>query len=96
MPSQSTDTGEREQRWGQALVACLEAMENGLSPDRQGLLARYPEFVSELEEFFAQRDHVGQAIVPLSTVVQASGTLPRSFGDYELLEELGQGGMGVV
>jgi WD40 repeat protein/tRNA A-37 threonylcarbamoyl transferase component Bud32 len=96
MSSESTTTGEREQRWGQVLVACLEALEKGPGLDRQGLLARYPEFTSELEVFFAQREHVGQAVVPLSPVGGASGALPRCFGDYELLEELGQGGMGVV
>jgi WD40 repeat protein len=96
MFSEATVTGEREQRWGQVLVACLEAMENGSGPDRRGLLARYPEFASELEEFFAQREQVGQAVTPLATVLRASGTVPRAFGAYELLEELGQGGMGVV
>jgi WD40 repeat protein len=96
MPGESIHTEEREQRWGEVLVACLEALENGSGPDRQGLLARYPEFATELEEFFAQREQVGQTVAPLSSLVRPSVPLPCSFGDYELLEELGQGGMGVV
>jgi tRNA A-37 threonylcarbamoyl transferase component Bud32 len=96
MAEESTEIREREQRWGQVLVACLEALENEPAPDRHGLLARYPEFAAELEQFFAQREHVGQAVSPLGTVVREPGTLPRSFGPYELLEEIGQGGMGVV
>jgi hypothetical protein len=96
MREESTEIREREQRWGQVLVACLEALENEPAPDRQGLLAHYPKFAAELEEFFAQREHVGQAVSPLGAVVREPGALPRSFGDYEFLDEIGQGGMGVV
>ena len=98
-------------RLGDALAACLEAAEKGETLDRPALLARYPEFALEVERFFAQHAHMNQLTAPLRDVVRAA-TLDRNgsetavnarrvpelrdFGDYELLEEVAAGGMGIV
>jgi serine/threonine-protein kinase len=117
MSTAHSDVDGREERWGEALAACLEAVENSGETDRAALLAGHPEFADELAAFFARRDRVERLVAPLRTVVandstarSSTGTafppaapeapLPgaeaRPFGDYELLEELGRGGMGVV
>src|SRR5205814_1658321 len=79
--------------------------EAGRSVDRVALLSRYPEFAAELSEFFAGRADLECLAEPLRTAEAATqppreaaavGTRVGYFGDYELLEEIGRGGMGVV
>jgi WD40 repeat protein len=85
----------------------LQRLEDGKNPDRAELLARHPELADRLGAFFADLDRMGKQASafrlpdPDSTVGTdgATGTnLPRVryLGDYELLEEIARGGMGVV
>src|SRR5262245_6771242 len=118
--SEFAPTPDHEQRLAQVLTAYLEAVEQGREPDRQGLLARYPDLAAELAEFFASRDQIErltaperllspEAVRPGSTQDQLTNPqagadstdfelteAARDFGSYELIEEIGQGGMGVV
>jgi hypothetical protein len=85
---------ERDDPLQSILVAYLEAVEAGRTPDRPELLARHPEFAAELTEFLANLDRIERVAAPLRPPVLL-GTV-RYFGDYELLEEIARGGMGVV
>src|SRR5712692_3857542 len=60
-----TTEAEREQRLNDILLAYVEAVEAGHVPDRRQLLALYPEFASELSEFFDGRDQVEVMSAPL-------------------------------
>jgi len=83
----------------------FQQVEAGRSPDRADWLARHPDLAARLRAFFADLDRIGQQAsafrLPDSTV-SAGGSgatdLPRVryVGDYELLEEVARGGMGVV
>ncbi len=111
MTTESQHLSGREQRLQEMLVACLESAEAGREPDRQALLERYPDCAAELDEFLAGREHLDQLAAPWRQVTAATGPAgddtpaPRAagqaetvryFGDYELLEEIARGGMGVV
>jgi serine/threonine protein kinase len=84
----------------------LLAAEAGAAPPRQELLARYPELAQNLEVFFQGRERFNRFAASLRdlgiglersrSLFEKSLTLPCSFGDYELLEEMARGGMGVV
>jgi WD40 repeat protein len=103
---------ERDERLQSILVAYIEAAEAGHAPGREELLARHPEFAVELAEFLDGRECIEHAAAPLHPVVPSPSemvTVPSSegqtaaplgkvryFGDYELLEEIARGGMGVV
>ena len=85
----------------------LQRVEAGHSPDRDELLARHPDLADRLRAFFADLDRIGKQAsafrLPNADSTVSAGTpgaadLPRVryIGDYELLEEIARGGMGVV
>jgi hypothetical protein len=107
MTATNEGPSEREHGFQEALATCIEALEAGA--DRGQLLARYPEFAQELAEFFADRDRIDRVAAPPPRAPSEEPTLGfspatpastlgiiRYFGDYELLQEIGRGGMGVV
>jgi serine/threonine-protein kinase len=100
---------ESDQRLDEAVAAYLGAIEAGARPDPQSWLARYPDLADRLRLILADLDRMERITAPFRLAV-ASATPRRdkppspdtspaaasSLGDYEILEEIGQGGMGVV
>jgi serine/threonine protein kinase len=81
------------------IAGYLKAVETGAPPNPQSLIARYPAFATELGEFFADQRGFQRLTEPIRAAVAGApplGTEVRYFGDYELLEEIARGGMGVV
>src|SRR5262245_61319670 len=77
-------------RLHEIIAEYLAERDAGKEPDRAALLAREPALAAELSAFFADDDRMrGQG----GTLTLS---LPRRIGDYELLEEVGRAGMGVV
>src|SRR5262245_24023800 len=81
------------------IAAYVLAVEAGQRPDRDELLRQCPPDLADgLRDFFADFDRIDRQAAPLRVLV-SSAPVPeglRDFGDYELLEEIGRGGMGVV
>ncbi len=99
---------DRDEQLNEILLGYVEAVEAGGRPDRSELLSRHPEFAAELSEFIDSRDKVERLTAPIRDAVR-SGTgspfsvLPSSadrplgrLGDFQLLREIGRGGMGIV
>jgi serine/threonine-protein kinase len=91
----------------QLLAAYLEAVEAGQPPDRDELLRRHPDQADGLRAFFANHDRMEQLGAPLRVLAEpgaadvplgqaATPKAVRYFGDYQVLGEIGRGGMGVV
>jgi WD40 repeat protein len=94
------------------LASYLKQVEAGQEPDRAAFLAAHPDLAAEIRAFLDDRARFARAATPLApppadpdgaTLAPDShpGTTPslgtvRHFGDYELLEEIARGGMGVV
>jgi WD40 repeat protein len=90
------------------IAAYMLAVEAGEVPNRQELLDQHPEHADALRAFFADLDRMDRVASPLRIAdgVEATGAadanghtavpIIRYFGDYELLEEIARGGMGIV
>ena len=83
-----------------ALEAYLDQLQAGERPDREALLEKHPNLASALRCLEALDALVPEAAPPeelepfsLSSVFSE---LPRDFAGFELEEEIGRGGMGVV
>ncbi len=100
---------EREQQLERILADYLHAVEAGTAPDRASFLEQYPDLAGELRSFFRNRDAIERMAEPIKQQVPEMDTIGpegaasagvgstiRYFGDYELLEEIARGGMGVV
>src|SRR5688572_27811322 len=94
----------REQRLQAVLHAYLLALDRGERPDRQALLGAHPDLRDELVEYFADASKLEAAARSLKKMSFGGGSgaaapslgKVRYVGDYELLEEIARGGMGVV
>ena len=81
------------------IAGYLEATACGQVPDRTALLAAHLDLADELRAFFADHDKMTQAAKPVRRALgdsPSTESFPQKFGDYELLEEIGRGGMGIV
>ncbi len=94
-------TGSHHDPLDAIIADYVQQVEAGAVPDREALLARHPELADRLREFFADFDRLdcqaGELLLSRESTEQA-GDLPhvRYFGEYELLEVIARGGMGVV
>jgi eukaryotic-like serine/threonine-protein kinase len=96
----------RDEKLARLLAEFTEKMQQGATPDIESAARQHPEIAGELRELWAAAqiaDVLGKSdrqrpTAPLSEARDPSSStaLPRAFGDYELLEELGRGGMGIV
>jgi eukaryotic-like serine/threonine-protein kinase len=107
-PFLDTDSAD-DRRLEVILHAYLQAVDAGQAPDRAALLRQHPDCASGLAAFFADQDAVDRLAHGMAdpvaeastlglgeTVAPVPGTQLHYFGDYELLEEVARGGMGVV
>jgi serine/threonine-protein kinase len=82
----------------------LREREEGSNPDRQRYLESFPQFTALLRDFFAGQDLFDRLAPDLAPAIRpnpptASRATPspgERVGGFELIEELGRGGMGVV
>src|SRR6266536_3289550 len=105
MAEDTTDAG-REQQLNRVIAEYLEAERTGPPPDREELLRRHPDLAAALRSFFADKDQFRRMAEPIRAASAgetpasagggSAGARVRYFGDYELLEEIARGGMGVV
>jgi WD40 repeat protein/tRNA A-37 threonylcarbamoyl transferase component Bud32 len=83
----------------EVIATYLKAAQAQAAPNPDEMIARYPAFARELRDFFADQERFQRAAEPVRAAVNCPppvGARLRYFGDYELLEEIARGGMGVV
>lgn len=105
--SSSPSNLERDERLAQALEDALRRQSAGEPVDLAALAGPDPDLLDELRQLLAVGQMVngllpagsGRTTASLTSTrlpTAPAGALPRAFGPYELVEELGRGGMGVV
>lgn len=67
----------------------LEDLKAGQAPDKEKLLAAHPELAEQLETCLASLEF-------MHGVSQGAGETPAQLGDFQIVGEIGRGGMGIV
>jgi predicted Ser/Thr protein kinase len=95
---------EQEERLALLLADVTDRAQRGEHIDLEATCRQHPDLAAELRQLWGAvllaEAAAGASPAPTRTAANDSSvsllTLPCRFGDYELLEELGRGGMGVV
>ena len=94
-------TSGQEQRLAAILDAYLVSLEQGLAPSVDEVLARHPDLAGTLRSYLEDVHRLQAAVanfahgcVPIDA--PDPGGPPRRLGDFELIREIGRGGMGIV
>jgi serine/threonine protein kinase len=103
------DSSDRQERLQAILLTYVEAAEAGSPPEPSRFVAAHPEFAAEVADFLATYRQLNRLAEPLR---DTEDRLPRSgapaerrkddaaelgqLGDFNLIREIGRGGMGVV
>ncbi|MEO8271318.1 MAG: protein kinase, partial [Aureliella sp.] len=101
-PSTPAEHSERDSQIEAVIADYIRSSEEGRPSVRQDLLDQYPEFAAELTQFFVQRDQMNRLADPIRAFnddlfeAVGPGRQLSYVGNYELLEEVARGGMGVV
>lgn len=98
----SITTPSRDDLIDAAIADWFEAVEQGRAPDPQEFVGRYPDLKDELLTFLADRQRFKQVAADFDTATFSNQAQPvsepagRRLGDFEIVREIGRGGMGVV
>ncbi len=97
----SSEEAHRDAELELVIAEYIRACDAGHPPDRRQILERHPVLATDLRDFFANRDQMDRLAQPFGdsearTRFIAPPETIRYFGDYEVLEEIGRGGMGVI
>ena len=101
-PTHLSDESNHEQQLESVIADYLRSCESGTPPNRREILEGHPELADDLRQFFGQHDRMNQIAEPIrgfgDSVTHAVGPGQQLsyVGNYELLEEIARGGMGVV
>lgn len=95
---------EREERLALLLTELTDRVQQGSHVELEGECSKHPDFAAELRELWgavmiaqaAGSGSIAETIPSQTDFPSGTLTLPARFGDYELIQELGRGGMGVV
>lgn len=110
MFSAEQDKTEHERQLDAIIAEYYRLPDADRSSDQNAFILRHPNFASDLKEFFSDARllyiedssslptaSLGQTVFDMSQQVKpAGGLVVRHFGEYEILEKLGTGGMGIV
>ena len=88
----STVSYDREDRFHEALASNLLARDDGLNPDPEEWLARYPDVAERLRKHFAPAGLLERLAEPPPPPEEPAPAVQ----GYRGLEPLGRGGMGMV
>src|SRR3954447_11712613 len=94
---------DRDERLAALLDDLARRQRSGDSPDLEPITRQHPDLADELRQLWAAAQMADALARPArSTITQPHSPLPqpaeppRVFGDFDLVRELGRGGMGVV
>ena len=96
MTDRAGNPRDRDQLLDELLARYNEAVDRGEEPDRKTVGVLFPELAETLASHFAAEEKLRKAARTLRQSPEIPLDKIRYFGDYELLEEIGRGGMGVV
>ncbi len=84
----------RDDRLAHVIEGYLAASEAGTPPSRADLLDEHPDLADDLAACLDTLDFIGHSLGqgPATSVLECG----QQFGEYQILRELGRGGMGVV